>query len=622
MSKLLIPPAVLLLVLMALLSSDQDDTAADLVLASDSEIFTLDPQRMSWLADMRMGYALFEGLTKWDTTDFSCHPAVATGWTVSQDGRTWTFDLDPEARWSNGAPVTAHDFLWSWKRLLMPDTAADYTDLLHAIDGGEAFFTWRANALQNFDPTHDDAEALIQETDRRFADTVGLVALDDHRLQITLAHPVPYLLDLVAFVPLMPVYRPAVEGWPENPDLIHGWHLMQPPSWSDRQFVELNSKTGRIEADHHWARPGTLISNGPFSLDRWRYRRDLRLVRHPHRKDGADAPIQSVLVRSYPDPTTALLAYRSGEVDWLTGVSADMRRELVEARRVSDEQDPDLLTRSTHAKLAYGTEYVGFNCRPTLGDGRPNPFHDAGVRRAFAAATDKQTLVDMVSGLGDRVTGMFTPAGSIEHYNPQGGINFDIARAKEELAAAGWTYDSDGRLINGEGDTFPVVDLMYSTYSPRYQRLCTGLRDQWIRNLGVDVHLKGQDSKFFGADLREGNFMVARGGWYGDWGDPTTWLNMFRGDDGNNDRGFKHPDIETRLNEAKMMADQQARLQSMARIEEDLFQEHLPLIPICQLVDVSMYDPWKLQGMTKHPRLVQYVADITMVSPAPESDAP
>lgn len=622
MIKLLIPPAVLLLVFVVLLSRDQDDTTADLVLASDSEVFTLDPQRMSWLADMRMAYALFEGLTRWDTSTFTCTPAVATGWTVSPDGLVWTFDLDPEARWSNGAPVTAHDFVWSWKRLLMPDTAADYTDLLYAVAGGKDFFEWRVQALQDFDPTHDDANALVNETNQRFADTVGLVALDDHQLQITLAHPVPYLLDLLAFAPLMPIYRPAVEGWPEDQALAAGWHGMTPPDWTDRQFVNLNPTTGRIEADHQWARPGTLVSNGPFALDRWRYRRDLRLRRNPHRPDAANAPIQSILVRSYPDPTTAMLAYRSGEVDWLTGVSSDMRRELVDARRASTPDDADLLIRSTHARLAYGTEYIGFNCRSTLSDGRPNPFHDARVRRAFAAATDKQTLVDLVSGLGDRVTGMFTPADSITGYEPEGGIDFDVERAQEELASAGWVLNDDGLRVNQSGDPFPVVELMYSTSSPRYQRLCTGLRDQWMRHLGVDVHLKGQDSKFFGADLRDGNFMVARGGWYGDWGDPTTWLNMFRKDDGNNDRGFADPDIERRLSEAQMMVDQQARLQAMSRIEEDLFQEHLPLIPICQLVDVSMYDPWKLDGMTSHPRLVQYLADITVVPASNERPAP
>lgn len=611
MPRLLIPPTILLLLLVVLMAIDQGDSDADLVLASDSEVFTLDPQRMSWLADMRMAYAMFEGLTRWNTDDFSCVPAGADSWTVSADQRVWTFQLRHDGKWSNGAPVTAHDFVWSWKRLLMPDTAADYSELLQTIKGGREFFQWRAGALGDFDPNTDDAIALMDETDRRFRDGVGLKALNDSTLQITLEQPVPYLLDLMAFAPLLPIYRPAVEGWPtDHTSLDRTWHEVPPPAWSDRRFASLDSRTGRVAVDHGWARPDTLVSNGPFMLDRWRYRRDLRLIRNPFHQSSGDSDINTVLVRSYPDPTTAMLAFRSGEVDWLTGVSSDMRRELVEARAASDSNDPDLLIRSVHARPAYATEYFGFNCRPTLPDGQPNPFHDAAVRRAVAAATDKRTLVELVGGLGEQVVNTFTPAAAITGYESSGGIEFDLERAQREMERAGWTKDADGNLVDGDGEPFPVVELLYSTSSPRYRRLSTQLRDQWQRHLGIDIHLKGQDSKFFGADLRAGNFMVARGSWYGDWGDPTTWLNMFRSDDGNNDRGFANPDIDAQLAKAAAEPNPETRLAMLCAVERELFESYVPLIPICQLVDVSMYDPRALHGMTSHPRLVQYINDI------------
>ncbi|MDP6987727.1 MAG: peptide ABC transporter substrate-binding protein [Phycisphaerales bacterium] len=604
MARLLIPPLLFLLILLGLLSLDQRQRDADLVLASDNEIFTLDPQRMSWLGDMRMGYALFEGLVRWNPKDFSLQPAAAAAWSVSDDGRVWTFQIDENARWSNGAPVTAHDFVWSWQRLLLPDTAANYSNLLFAVEGAKAFWDWRSAALAHFTPGPDAAERLMSQTEARFRDTVGIRAVNDQTLELRLTHPVPYLLDLLAFAPLMPVYRPAVEGWPAAAE---SWHETTPPPWSEREFVTLVPETGRIQPDHRWARPGSLVSNGPYLLDQWRYRRDLRLVPNP----SAHSPghIDTVLVRSFPDPNTALLAFRSGEVDWLTGVSADVRRDLLETK-TAEPQNDDILVRSIHAVPAFGTEFFSFNCSDTLANGTRNPFGDARVRRAFAQATDKQTIVDHVTGLHEPISGSFTPKGSITGYQPPNGLEYNPERAVQLLADAGWHRRDDGLLVDSSGDPFPSVELKYTTSSPRNRRIATALRGQWQAQLGVDVSLSGQDSKSLDADLSSGDFMVARGRWYGDWGDPTTFLELFRSTSGNNDRRFKDADIDAQLNDAAAETDPATRMAMLAKIERELFEVHMPLLPICQLVEVTMHDPDVLGGMTSHPRLIQYIGDI------------
>jgi oligopeptide transport system substrate-binding protein len=600
MTRLLVPPLVLVLILLALLSLDQRERDADLVLASDNEIFTLDPQRMSWLGDMRIAYALFQGLVRWNTDDFSPQPAVATSWSTSDNGLVWTFHLDQDARWSNGTPVTADDFVWSWQRLLLPDTAADYSNLLFAVDGAKAFWDWRADALAQFTPSPGAAQVLMDETEHHFADTVGITALNTHTLEIRLTHPLPYLLDLLAFAPMMPVYRPAVEGWPDH-------HATTPPPWDDRQFVTLIPETGRLQPDHHWARPGTMVSNGPYVLDQWRYRRDLRLVPNTHANHSGE--IKSVLVRSFPDPNTALLAFRSGEVDWLTGVSADVRQDLLEAK-AANPLDTDILVRSIHAIPAFGTDFYSFNCGDTLANGEPNPFHDERVRRAFALATDKQTIVDHVTGLHEPITGSFTPKGSIAGYSPPKGLGFDRVRALRELADAGWSLNDSGALTDTMGTSFPSVDIKYTTSSSRNRRIATALRSQWKEALGVEVTLSGQDSKSFGADLKNGDFMVARGRWYGDWGDPTTFLELFHSTNGNNDRQFSNPNIDAKLDAAAAETDPATRMDMLADIERELFEVHLPLLPICQLVEVTMHDPEALGGMTTHPRLIQYIGDI------------
>jgi len=615
MSRLLAPFLILCAALAALISIDRPDSDADLVIASEDEVKTLDPQRMSWLHDMRLGYALYDGLVRWNTEDFSTVPAVARRWTSSPDGLHWRFHLDPDATWSDGSPVTAHDFVWSWKRLLLPDTAADYSDLLHPVRGAEDFWHWRTDALARFEPGKDSAEQLMEETEQRFASSVGIRAVDASTLEIELARPIPYMLELLAFAPLLPVHRPSVEGWALQADEQAamrgpgGWHALSPPPWNERRFASLSPDTGRLTADHRWARPGNLVSNGDYVLDRWRYRRDLLLRRNPHaQRTSGDSP-ESVLVVSIPDPNTALLAFRSGAVDWLTGVSADVRRDLLDAAEAQPD-DPSRLVRSIHAIPAFGTDFFSFNCRPALPDGRDNPFHDAAVRRAFAQATDKQSIVDHVTGLGEPIAGALSPAGGVSGYTPPEGLGLDVDAAMESLASAGWRRDDQGDLVDASGSMFPEIELLYTTSSPRHQRIATALRSQWQNTLGVQVRLVGRDQKAFSTDLRHGNFMIARGRWYGDWGDPSTFLDLFRTGNGNNDRGFSDPRIDAAMAAADTERNPDDRLALLASIERDLFEQHVPLLPICQVVEIVMYDPDHLTGMTTHPRLIQYLGDI------------
>jgi oligopeptide transport system substrate-binding protein len=255
---------------------------------------------------------------------------------------------------------------------------------------------------------------------------------------------------------------------------------------------------------------------------------------------------------------------------------------------------------------AFGTDFFSFNCRPTVSSGRANPFHDARVRRAFALAVHKQQLIDRVTRLGERVASTLVPPNSIPGYPVVEGLGFDPARARAELAAAGWEdRDGDGVVENAAGEKFPTVDILYSTASPRYQNLALAMRDMWKRELRVAAECRGKDSKLYKEDLKKGNFMIARGGWYGDYGDPTTWLDLQRAGNGNNDRGYLNPEFDRRMDEAEAETDPLRRLQRLAEVERWLFTEEMPLLPICNYVTVYMYDPSRLAGMSGHPRLEQ-----------------
>ncbi|MEE2908688.1 MAG: peptide ABC transporter substrate-binding protein [Planctomycetota bacterium] len=714
MSRLFLPLVLLLFLLGTLVAIDDSRPRAELVIAGENEVFTLDPQRMSYLADMRLAYALYEGLLRWNTDDFSLEPAAVEEWSVEKDGRRLRFTLRSDGRWSDGSPVTAGDFAWSWMRLLLPDTAADYSNLFFSIEGAKSFWQWRQAQLQGFtadpwqnqtprkqadavrgllhrfrslsesvdrpeeiqwnvnDPVALNAErsqlesalasgdhkkiqeaidqaavhrALAQSLDAhesrraearwmwdqvepRYQAMVGVHVEDDRTLIVNIDRPVPYFPDLLAFAPSSPVHRPTVEGWVVEPAKAkslqeHGWQAIEAPSMEDRRNIDLSSTTGRLVQSHRWARPGSLVGNGPYQLDEWRYKRDMQLSKSPTYHDPGLAGFGTIEIRSIPDPNTAVLAFQKGEVDWLTGVAADCRIDMLKQGRLYEERHGieslhlpgmDLPEpgpgerRNIHAIPVFGTDFFSFNCRPQLADGRSNPFAEASVRRGFALATDKESIVTNVTRLGEPVASTLVPPDAIQGYESPEGLGFDPEQARATLAEAGWRdRDGDGRLEDEEGLPFPDVELLYTTGSPRFARMAVELRDQWQRHLGVPVVLQGQDTKFFKDDLRKGNFMVARGRWYGDYGDPTTFLELCRSTDGNNDRGFSVPEVDAALEAAALEPDAEKRLRDLAQLEATLFQQEMPLLPVCQLVDVTMYDPGDITGVTHHPRLTHYL---------------
>lgn len=628
MTRLAIPFLALLATVTLVAWIDEAAPRADFTFASSGEVFTLDPQRMSYLSDMRMGYALYEGLVRWDLEDGSFEPAAAASWETGDDGTTWTFHLREDGRWSDGSPVTAHDFAWSWMRLLTPDTAADYSNLFFAIRGARSTWNARTDQLRAFSELKNglsagEARLGWLEHEKRFQDEVGIEVIDERTLRIHLEQPVPWLLDLLAFAPASPVHRPSVEGWELDGRqraiaTSEGWHAIDPPPWSNRSFVSLDETSGRLQQDHRWARPGHLVGNGPYLLDTWRYKRDMRLRRSPTWQPLGedDVRCETIAKITIEDPNTAVLAFESGEIDWLNGVNVDYRVDMIGQQQAGER-------RNIHVVPAFATDFFSFNCRPALPGGLPNPFADPAVRRGFALAVDREMIVEHVTRLHEPTATTLVPRGSIPGYESPAGLSMDVERARRELAAAGWTdRDGDGFIEDGQGEPFPTVSLLYTTNTPRFKRMAIALREQWERGLGVRIELTGKDTKFYKNDLREGNFMIARGTWYGDYGDPTTFLELCRSTDGNNDRGFDDERTDAALTAASLEQDPARRMELLSELERYLFEEAMPMIPICQVVDVHMYDPLRVHGLTRHPRQIQYLWRVDRLDATPVMASP
>jgi oligopeptide transport system substrate-binding protein len=600
MFRLLIPVALVVVVVACVIGFDKTRPRADFVFVNSGDVFTLDPQRMSWLSDMQIGYCLYEGLVRWNTEDFSIEPAAADRFEVSEDGLEYTFYLRKNARWSNGARVTAHDFRYAWMRLLTPDTASDYSSFFYSIQGSKEYWDLRTQQLQ------DKVVVTLEELEDEFNALVGIEVVDMFTLKVKLKQHVPYFLDQIALAVCSPVYKPAVQGWviedsEKNLLIEEGWFAVKAPPMKNRRFVSLDSTTGRIKQKYTWARQGNIVCNGPFELDEWRYKRDMWLVRNPHYHSPEITTINSMRGITIVDANTAVLTFGGGEVDWLSSVNVDYQSDMLH------QKDSGART-NIHAFPTFGTDFFSFNCREKLVNGNANPFSRAGVRRAFVLATNREVIVSHATRLNEPTVNSFVPPNSIVGYGEVDGLGFDPKRAKEELANAGWEdRNGDGLVEDIDGKQFPQIDLLYTTNTPRYKWISLEIRDQWKKTLGVQVELRGTDNKFFSSDLRSGNFMIARGRWYGDYGDPTTFLDVFKSDNGNNDRGFVNLNIDAALDAAALERNPAKRLEMLRLIEEELFTKEVPMLVICQLLQLYMYEPDRVSGLTAHPRLVQHL---------------
>lgn len=203
----------------------------------------LDPQIVSGVTEHYVLLSLFEGLTTVHPETLAIEPGVARSWDVSEDGLRYTFHLDPEARWSNGDPVTAGDFLFSIERILSPALGAPYTYMLYSIRGAEAF---------NKGETED-------------FETVGVRAPDPRTLVIELERPTPYFLSLPTHFTWWPVHPPTI--------LAHG------------------SMTDRISK---WTKPEHFVGNGPFALESRRLNHEILVRRNPHYRDRESVRLRAI----------------------------------------------------------------------------------------------------------------------------------------------------------------------------------------------------------------------------------------------------------------------------------------------------------------------------------------
>lgn len=232
----------------------------------------LDPHIITGIPEHHILTALLEGLVAKDPATLEPIPAVAKSWNISSDGKTYTFQLRHNAVWSNGDPVTSHDFAWSWWRALQPALGNQYAYMLFPIKNSEAY-----------------AKGEIDDFSK-----VGVKVIDDYTLEVELNNATPYFLQLLDHYSMFPVHRPTIEKF-GKPD----------------------------ERGSLWTRPGNFVGNGPFTLKEWKLFKRVDVVKNPQYWDADKVKLNGIRFHPIENVTTEERMFRSGQLHHTASIPID-----------------------------------------------------------------------------------------------------------------------------------------------------------------------------------------------------------------------------------------------------------------------------------------------------------
>ncbi len=465
-----------------------------------SEPNTIDPALNSAVDGAVMINHIFEGLYKW-VDNGSGNATLALGQakevTPNADKTVYTVKLRDDIKWSDGKDVVAADFVYAWQRLVDPNTAADYC--------------YMADIILNAN------EIMAGEMDKS---ELGVKAIDEKTLEITLHTACPYFEEIMAFPALMPIRSDIIEQYGDQ------WTFS----------------------------PETYIGNGQYKMAEWSHNEFIKLVPSETYYD-VDKLGPKVIKFALMDDTNAIYAaYRSGSLNFIQEVPVD--------------EIPGLLSSGELKVHPYlGTYYCCFNTSKA-------PFDDVRVREAFSLVIDRNYIVENVTKTGQKPATAFVPSGisdapgAKDDFRAVGGDYMDVSaekyqenceRARQLLTEAGYP--------NGEG--FPIVEYLYNT-SDNHRLIGEALQNMWQTELGVTVNLVNQEWNTFLDTRKNGDYSIARNGWIADYNDPMSFLDMWLTGGGNNDAQYSNPDYDALIMQAKSTSDLAERMSLMHQAEDIL----------------------------------------------------
>lgn len=459
---------------------------------------TLDPQLNEETAGFNVIRDIFEGLLNQDEKG-ELVPGVAESWEASEGNKVWTFHLRDNAKWSNGDPVTAEDFVYGWRRAADPATASPY-----------AWYVELTSIKNASDIVAGKADP----------ETLGVEAVDEHTLKVTLDQPLPYFPKMTTYATLFPAPKKVIE-----------------------------------EFGSDWTKPEHIVSNGAYKLDELVLNEYHTRVKNPEYWDADNVIIEKVTGLVINDSNQALTRYRAGELDHLEPLPSGQFPQL-------KEELPDEAT-SVPRLCSY---YYAIN----FSDSGNEALKDVNVRKALSYAVDRDVIVDQVLKGGQK------PAYNFTHWATAGFEMPEIdyagwtqaerdAKAKELIQEAG--YGKGGKPLN--------LKLIYNT-SEEHKQIATVLAQMWKQKLGIDITMENMEWQTY-LDVRANqNFDLARSAWCGDYNEASTFLDLLTTPHGSNDGKYSNARVDELMKQSKTAEDPEPMYTEVEQIAAD----EMAIIPV------------------------------------------
>ena len=482
-------------------SSSKNRNPKELFINAGEEPKTIDPTLSG--NDFVYPRHVFETLITKDK-EGNLQAGACESWNISDDGLVYTFNLRTNAKWSDGKDVVADDFVYALQRAVNPLSGAEYTSFIEYIK----------NAVK----------ILSSELP---AEQLGVKAIDNYTLEITLEAPTGYFLDILTYPIFAPVRKDIIEQYGDQ------WSLS----------------------------PESYIGNGAFVMTERNPDEKIVVVKNTNYWNKDNIVPEKITFVMMKDATLALAGIKDGSLDFSVYII---------------EQDLEKLKSEGIVNIAPYFSTVAFGINATN-----EVLKDTRIRKALSLAIDRNYIVENVVPTAKSPTSAWVPVGAYDvkgDFRENGGEYIDLSKeaysnnvemAKQLMAEAGYT--------NGEG--FPVLEYK-TTADLVYIQVAEAIQQMWKENLGVDLQISSMEWAAYQQMRSEKNYQLIRTLWIGDYSDPMTFLENYLSYRSQNTAGYSNKQFDNYIEAARNSANQEIRMKAMHEAEKILIAEDNLLIPI------------------------------------------
>ncbi len=624
--------AIFLLPVLFCLAGCEEETQVEkanregiLIFGNSNEPKGLDPQVVTGVLESNILRALFEGLVSdHPSDDAGVPPGGAETLEPDATASVWTAKLRPDAKWSDGAPVTAHDYVFSYERILTPEFGAKYAEMLYFLKGADRFnkdlrgeilfivnpdpllpaelaarINFHGDSKVDLAPLGEDPEwdKLANDEHRAlWVRSKGLDPLSKDQLgwiaQKPLEHftwpaevtadTAKHVLGRMAEVHGTSLWSMAKVGVEVVDDLTLRLTLRGPTpyfpqvlkhyTWNPVPRHVVLQHGSMTQKGNPWSKLGKIVSNGPYQLKSWRRTDHLEVERNPHYWGAADVTLNGVRFLPISNSYTEARMFRDGQIH--TTYTAPP--EIVDLMK---KENPSVLRQEPYV----GTIFI--RCNTTR-----KPLDDVRVRRALSLSFNQQEICDKILRGYKPAYGMTPPMAG---YDTPHAISYNPEEARKLLADAGFP--------GGKG--FPRLKYLIASRETA-ATVAQAIQAMWRKELGIEVEIENKEWTAYLAAMQELEYDLAGSGWIGDFLDPLTFLEMWSDGNGNNLTGWTNPDFEVLLKKSHQEADP-AKRYAILREAETILTGEAPVVLLAWYARNYLMDPsvegWHPLLLDNHP---------------------